>query len=75
MINLIGLLANVVTGLTIFLSARKRWYAPISGLVAEAVWLYYAYLLKAWPIGIAAVVMGGIYVTAIPKWYRERSTP
>lgn len=72
MIDTIGLVANIITVLTIYLHTRKKWYGPVSGVIAELVWLYYAYLLGAWPIGISTVVMGVIYMFAVPKWYRER---
>jgi len=72
MIDFIGYIANAATWITLILSAKKIWCGPICGLVAEVIWLYYAYLLNAWPIGISAVVMGVVYAIAIPKWYRER---
>lgn len=73
-IELWSWLVTAATIISICLTMRKIWWAPIFGLAHEGLWIIFAVLSGAWPLCIAAGCYTLVYAIAIPKWYRERET-
>lgn len=65
-------LLSVTSVITIVLSMRKVWWAPIFGLAQQAIWIWFVFAARAYPlfVGVAAYTL--TFALAIRKWYRER---
>lgn len=52
----------------------RRWWAPIYGLLLQALWIIYGVALGKEGLGmwIIAVLVGILYIYNIPRWYKHR---
>jgi hypothetical protein len=51
---------------------RKTWWAPVLGLLSQALFIAYAWITKEWGFLITPAVMIPLYSMYVKKWYIER---
>ena len=68
----LGWIISIATLAQQWCMTRKLWWAPVSGMCLQGLWIWYTVATRQWGIAFLSVAYVGVYAASIRRWRRER---